>query len=352
MKKQLKSSLLLSAALLSPLSARAAVQTVTVPGTSVNYTFAATADASGNLYNIGALCGNSSSAALGALCQFQVEVNSSGQLLVLAGIASGGVVAGALADGAVTTLGTEADTAWTSGSGTEIAILKAIANAETSATRSVNLTQVNGSTYSATNPGFNEISDGTNTASVKAASTSASSTDKSVVVQINPQQSPPVKLTDGTNTAAVKAASTAAAASDPAVVVAISPNNTVPVADKSFSTNAAVNTIQADASAPINVSSTTAVQLVASGAVSGIWVTSWHVTAGGSGNFTLEYGTQTTNPCDTGTVALTGPEPLIAQSQTGEAPGKVIYHVPSGNQLCALVSTTAQMSGSISYTKW
>jgi len=37
------------------------------------------------------------------------------------------------------------------------------------------------------------------------------------------------KITDGTNTAAVKAASTAAVASDPALVVAISPNNTVTV---------------------------------------------------------------------------------------------------------------------------
>src|SRR5882724_6959587 len=35
----------------------------------------------------------------------------------------------------------------------------------------------------------------------------------------------PAKVTDGTNTAAVKAASTAAAAADPALVVALSPNN-------------------------------------------------------------------------------------------------------------------------------
>lgn len=40
---------------------------------------------------------------------------------------SGSFVAGALADGAITTIGTEADTAWVSGSGTEIAILKKIA---------------------------------------------------------------------------------------------------------------------------------------------------------------------------------------------------------------------------------
>ena len=38
------------------------------------------------------------------------------------------------------------------------------------------------------------------------------------------------KITDGTNTAAVKAASTAAVATDPALVVAISPNNTVAAA--------------------------------------------------------------------------------------------------------------------------
>ena len=37
----------------------------------------------------------------------------------------------------------------------------------------------------------------------------------------------PIKVTDGTNTAAVKAASTAAVAADPALVVAISPNNPV-----------------------------------------------------------------------------------------------------------------------------
>lgn len=42
------------------------------------------------------------------------------------------------------------------------------------------------------------------------------------------------KLTDGTNNAAVKAASTAAVATDPAVVVAISPNNTVAVTGTFF----------------------------------------------------------------------------------------------------------------------
>lgn len=42
------------------------------------------------------------------------------------------------------------------------------------------------------------------------------------------------KITDGTNTAAVKAASTAALATDPALVVAVSPNNTIPISAASL----------------------------------------------------------------------------------------------------------------------
>jgi hypothetical protein len=111
--------------------------------------------------------------------------------------------------------------------------------------------------------------------------------------------------------------------------------------------------IQADASAPINISSTTAVQLVAAGSTVGIYVTGFDVMAGGSGTFTLEYGTQTTNPCDTGTTALTGPYPLTAQAGLSRGGNLgVVFKVPSGKQLCGAASTTVQMSGSVSYTKW
>ena len=110
--------------------------------------------------------------------------------------------------------------------------------------------------------GFQKVTDGTNTAAVKAASTAPLATDPALVVCISPN-SPitvgtvaqgtaaalagywPVRITDGvntmptmdvaaragfhkntdgTNTAAVKAASTSAAAADPALVVALSPN--------------------------------------------------------------------------------------------------------------------------------
>jgi hypothetical protein len=103
-----------------------------------------------------------------------------------------------------------------------------------------------------------KVTDGTNTANVKAASTAAIATDPALVVAISPNNTVPIsaaslplptgaaldatltggtakaRITDGTNTAAVKAASTAAAATDPALVVAISPNNTIPISAASL----------------------------------------------------------------------------------------------------------------------
>lgn len=75
---------------------------------------------------------------------------------------------------------------------------------------------------------FMRVTDGTNQAAVKAASTAVVATDPALVVALS-QNSAGVKVTDGTNTAAVKAASTAAATTDPAVVTAISPNSYITV---------------------------------------------------------------------------------------------------------------------------
>lgn len=86
---------------------------------------------------------------------------------------------------------------------------------------------------------FHQISDATNgPVAVKASSTIAAATDKALVVRplvaSDGTNSAPtmdaaarkgfVAVTDGTNTAAVKAASTGAALTDPSLVVAISPN--------------------------------------------------------------------------------------------------------------------------------
>lgn len=92
-----------------------------------------------------------------------------------------------------------------------------------------------------------KITDGTNVAAVKAASTAAVAADPSLVVALSPNTALPTgantigivnqgtaattanawphKITDGTNVAAVKAASTTPVAADPALVVSVSPNS-------------------------------------------------------------------------------------------------------------------------------
>jgi hypothetical protein len=103
----------------------------------------------------------------------------------------------------------------------------------------------------------------------------------------------------------------------------------------------------------INVSTATTTQLVAISGTTKIYVTSFDVIAGGTGNITFEYGTQTTNPCDTGTTALTGPYNLTAQAgiAKGDGVGAVLV-VPAGNALCVLTSAAVQMSGSVSYQQF
>jgi len=109
-----------------------------------------------------------------------------------------------------------------------------------------------------------KVTDGTNTAAVKAASTAAVAADPALVVVVSPNNSVAItaaslplptgaataanqttlgnqttKINDGTNTAAVTAASTAAVATDPALVVAISPNNTVSITGGKSNNNVA-----------------------------------------------------------------------------------------------------------------
>jgi hypothetical protein len=103
-----------------------------------------------------------------------------------------------------------------------------------------------------------QITDGTRDGTVKAASTAAAATDTALVVAVSPNNTVAVlaaslplpsgaatsanqtalgsqttKLNDGTNSATVKAASTAAVATDTALVVAISPNNSLSVSNPS-----------------------------------------------------------------------------------------------------------------------
>jgi hypothetical protein len=111
--------------------------------------------------------------------------------------------------------------------------------------------------------------------------------------------------------------------------------------------------VQTGASVPINIATAATTQLVAAVSAKAIYVTAWDAVAGGTTNFTLEYGTQTTAPCDTGTTALTGAYGLIAQFGVakGSGLGSVLV-VPAGNALCAVNSAAVQVSGSVAYSQF
>ena len=117
--------------------------------------------------------------------------------------------------------------------------------------------------------------------------------------------------------------------------------------------NSGGSLVQASSSTAINIASATTTQLVAGVSGQKIYVTAWDVMAGGSGTITLEYGTQTTSPCDTGTTLLTGPYPLIAQAGLAKGSGlSPVFVVPAGAQLCARTSAAVQISGSVSYAQF
>jgi hypothetical protein len=117
--------------------------------------------------------------------------------------------------------------------------------------------------------------------------------------------------------------------------------------------NSGGSLIQASSSTVINISGATTTQLVAGVSGQKIYVTAWDVIAGGSGTIMLEYGTQTTNPCDTNTTPITGPYPLIAQAGIAKGSGlSPVFVVPAGSQLCARTSAAVQMSGSVSYAQF
>lgn len=109
--------------------------------------------------------------------------------------------------------------------------------------------------------------------------------------------------------------------------------------------------VQAATSIPINISTATTTQLVALDTTKTIYVTAWNVIAGGTGNFTLVYGSGTA--CGTGTTSLTGPYPLTAQAglAPGDGLGPVII-VPKGKALCATTSANIQHSGSVAYAQF
>lgn len=109
--------------------------------------------------------------------------------------------------------------------------------------------------------------------------------------------------------------------------------------------------IQADNSVAINISTGTTTTLVALSAGKKIYVTSFDVIAGGTGNITFVYGTGAS--CGTGTTSLTGAYNLTAQTgiAKGNGLGPVLV-IPASNALCAITTASVQMSGGLSYTQF
>ncbi len=115
--------------------------------------------------------------------------------------------------------------------------------------------------------------------------------------------------------------------------------------------NNCVQSVQSASSAVINVSTAATVQIIALVAGKWIFVTSFDMMAANTTNFTYVYGTGSN--CGTGTTALTGAYPLIAQAgvSKGNGLGSVLV-VPAGNALCVTNSAAVQVSGSVSYSQF
>jgi hypothetical protein len=110
--------------------------------------------------------------------------------------------------------------------------------------------------------------------------------------------------------------------------------------------------LQADSSQPVSLSAAAVNLLLPAVAGEVAYITSLNFIAAGTTNVTFEAGTQTTNPCDTGTVLLSGAYPLVAQFGVGLGNGLGLsLVVPPGDQLCAVNSAAVQVSGFMAFTR-
>lgn len=247
-------------------------------------------------------------------------------------IASGAVASGAFATGAGVdgwdiTQGARADAAWTSGSGSVISLLKAIAAAEIVTNRAVNVAQINGVT-----PLMGNGATGTGSPRVTLSNDNTIPTGWPTAAN----QATQIATQGATTVAPATVPATAAAETEISLLKAITNLGATPLNNSSVA---------------INVSTATTTQLVALSGSLVIYVTSFDVIAGGTGNITFVYGTGSS--CGTGTTSLTGAYPLTAQAGIAKGSGiGTVLKVPAGNALCVLTSASVQMSGSVSYQQF
>ncbi|RBP03790.1 hypothetical protein DFR50_14238 [Roseiarcus fermentans] len=120
--------------------------------------------------------------------------------------------------------------------------------------------------------------------------------------------------------------------------------------------------IQTQASAAISLSteSTLATTLVAAATGKAIYVTAFDFAFAGVGSFSLAYGTTAATPCDTGTTVLAGPWASGGYQTLAKGNGgAVLFIVPAGNALCAVMTGDgltgghpSSVGGSVSYSQF
>jgi hypothetical protein len=98
--------------------------------------------------------------------------------------------------------------------------------------------------------------------------------------------------------------------------------------------------------------STSGATLIATAPAGGqVFVTGYAFLGGGTVNVDLIYGTQTTNPCDTGPVKITPAYQLVAQAGIVDHPDfwTGLKVVPAGDQLCLNTSGAVAVQAIIYY---
>lgn len=140
----------------------------------------------------------------------------------------------------------------------------------------------------------------------------------------------------------------------------IEPAPTVSISSTVGSTDPCQNPAVLKSSAKIQVTGTTAVVLVPLSAGKITYVCGWDATIQGSattvGTVQLESGTQTTNPCDTGTTTLTGVYKgnITASVPTvvGRSGSGTIMATTAGQQFCAIsTGTTIDVQGTLTFVQ-
>ena len=159
----------------------------------------------------------------------------------------------------------------------------------------------------------------------------------------------PNAITDGggaANRAAVKAASTSPAATDPALVIGVSPN----------SLGCAAQSIANTMVTPISI--TTGTQIIAGASSKQTYVCSINLVAGAADNVALVEGTGSVCASSTagmagGTTAVTGWNLAANGGMTlGNGAGIVAKTATAADNVCLLVSGSAQLSGTIVWAQF